>query len=306
MVQVASVMNGFDLSTAIDTFTELNDLKRITSAGRTGSVATRLFQDSWSALVGGTPTNQVAGWIAGRALAAARLGDLDRTVLADAGISGTEIDTVLLAAIEAVAGTLLAPIRGLLEANIAREPAEHNVCPAFVDALSQQPRAGITCPGKPRILLEPPENHAEHCLMVAIYGVVLAPSYDADPARVFLAALAHHFHNAGMPDSGFTGEELLGSHLQTVMAHYAGICLRQLPPALRDEVERARAILPDADTAEGRAFHAADVLDRVLQLNQYMRASALTPERMLGEMELVHAGPVKAFQDDVLRRARLL
>ena len=303
---VANVMTGFDLSTAIDPFTELNDLKRITSAGRFGSVATRLFREAWCALVGGTPAGQAAGWIAGRALAAARLGDLDRIVLADAGLSKTEIDAVLMAAIEAVAGTLLAPLRGLIEANLAREPAEPSVCPAFVEALAQQPRAGITCPGKPRILLEPPENHAEHCLMVAVYGVILAPSYDADPTRVFLAALTHHFHNAGMPDSGFTGEVLLGSHLGPVMSHYTGTCLRQLPPALRNEVERARAILPDADTADGRAFHAADVLDRVLQLNQYMRASALTPERMLGEMELVHAGPVKAFQDDVLRRAGLL
>ena len=109
-----------------------------------------------------------------------------------------------------------------------------------------------------------------------------------------------------MPDSGFTGEVLLGPHLQTVMAHFIDVCLRQLGPALRAEVERARAILPDAATPEGRAFHAADVLDRVLQLNQYSRAATLTPERMLGEMELVHAGPVKAFQDDVLRRAGLL
>lgn len=303
---VANVMTGSDLSLVIDPFTELNDLKRITSAGRAGSVATRLFRESWSALVGGTPADQVAGWIAGRAIAAARLGDLDRTMLADAGLSGTEIDVVLLDAIEAVAGPHLAPIRGLIEANLAREPVRQGPCPAFVDALSQQPRAGITCPGKPRILLEPPENHAEHCLMVAVYGVILAPGYDADPARIFLAALAHHFHNAGMPDSGFTGEVLLGPHLGTVMAHHTSLCLNQLPPTLRDEVEQARAILPDADTADGRAFHAADVLDRVLQLNQYMRASALSPERMLGEMELVHAGPVKTFQDDVLRQARLL
>lgn len=299
-------MSGFDLSLAVDAFVELNDLKRITSAGRTGSVATRLFQDAWSALIGGTRVDTVAGWITGRALAAARLGDIDATILMEAGVPEDEARTVLVSAADAVASALLAPIRQGVEDTITRFSADPSACPAFVAALSRQPRAGITCPGKPRILLEPPENHGEHCLMVAVYGVLLAPGYEADPGRVFLAALAHHFHNAGMPDSGFTGEVLLGEHLATVMAHHTMACLRQLPPALRGAVERARAILPDAETAEGRAFHAADVLDRVLQLNQYMRAAALTPERMLGEMELVHAGPVKGFQDDVLRRARLL
>ncbi|WP_204268457.1 hypothetical protein, partial [Escherichia coli] len=75
-----------------------------------------------------------------------------------------------------------------------REMAEGRV-PAFVAALAEQPRAGVTCPGKPRILFEPPENHAEHCLVVAVYGVVLSPFYRADPGTVFLAAMAHHFHN---------------------------------------------------------------------------------------------------------------
>ena len=71
-------------------------------------------------------------------------------------------------------------------------------------------------------------------------------------------------------------------------------------------MEAARSILPDAATPEGRAFHAADVLDRVLQVEQYRRAADLTRERFLGEMELVHAGPVKAFHDGVLRQAGLL
>lgn len=156
------------------------------------------------------------------------------------------------------------------------------------------------------MLLEPPENHAEHCLIAAVYAVLLAPNYKADPTRVFLAALAHHFHNAGMPDSGFTGEMLLGPHLETFVAHHVRACLEQLAFPLREHVEDARAILRDADSPEGRAFHAADVLDRVLQSLQYTRAATLTAEQMLGEMELVHAGPVKAFQDGVLREAGLL
>ena len=164
----------------------------------------------------------------------------------------------------------------------------------------------MTSPGKPRIILEPAESHAEHCLIVAVYGVLLAPFYGADSGRVFLAALAHHFHNVGLPDSGFTGEMLLGRHLGPVMAHFTDACLDELDPSLRGTVVDARVLLADATSPEGRAFHAADVLDRVLQTNQYLRAASLTPGRILDEMELVHAGPVKVFQDDVLRQAGLL
>ena len=143
-------------------------------------------------------------------------------------------------------------------------------------------------------------------MMVAVYGVLLAPLYGAERDLVFLAALAHHFHNAGLPDSGFAGEALLGPHLPALADHFTAACLAELPPSLRRDATRARSILADADTPEGRAFHAADAIDRVLQVNQYMRAASLTPAKVLGEMELVHDGPVKAFQDDVLRRVGLL
>ncbi|MBE7219743.1 MAG: hypothetical protein INR64_14820 [Caulobacteraceae bacterium] len=294
------------LTDLLDALVELNDLKRITSAGRTGSIATRLFQQAWSGLAGGAEPRQVAAWTTGRALAAARLGDLDEAVLVAAGVAPAEAQAIVQAAIDALGPVLDPAVRAFVAPGLGWQPPASVVAPPFVEALCAQPRAGITCPGKPRIMLEPPENHGEHCLMVAVYGVVLSTHYGADPTRVFLAALAHHFHNAGMPDSGFTGEVLLGPLLETVMAHHAAACLRQLAPSLRDVVEEARAVLPNDATAEGRAFHAADVLDRVLQLNQYMRAAALTPERMLGEMELVHAGPVKDFQDNVLRQAGLL
>ena len=299
-------MTRFDLRRGLGTFVEMNDLKRVYSAGRSGSIATRMFGEAWAALVAGMSAADVAGWITGRALAAARLGDIDLPVLVGAGVPAADARAILLQAAEAVGEAVMAPLRALIEANIKRHPSSGVTSPDFVVALAQQPRAGITCPGKPRILLEPPENHADHCLMVAVYGVVLAPAYEADPGLVFLAALSHHFHNARMPDSGFTGEMLLGRHLETLMIHHTNACLAQLAPDLRSAVVAARTILPNADTAEGRAFHAADVLDRVLQLNQYTQAASLTPERMLGEMELVHAGPVKGFQDDVLRQAGLL
>jgi hypothetical protein len=78
-----------------------------------------------------------------------------------------------------------------------------------------------------------------------------------------------------------------------------------LPPRLREEVQAARSILLDAATPEGRAFHAADVIDRVLQIAQHLRAASLTMERVLNEMHLVHEGPVKPFHDRVLREISL-
>jgi hypothetical protein len=217
-------------------------------------------------------------------LATARLGDLDSPTLRMLGLTHSESVAVLAGALAEV-GAPLTSSRGRGEELIARlRPALGRELPAaepppFVEALARQPRAGVTCPGRARIMLEPPENHAEHCLVVAVYGVLLAPAYGADPATVFLAGLAHHLHNAAMPDSGFTGEMLLGPHLEPVMAHAA--------------------------TPEGRAFHAADVADRVLQIAQHLKAATLTMDVVLDDMELVHDGPVKGFHDSVLRELGL-
>lgn len=286
---------------------ELNDLKRITASGRSGSIATRLFREAWGALKSDAPPAAVALRIAGRALAATRLADIDRDILSEAGLSPEAITAVLHAAIDAVGDPLPASLRQALKSGLDLQagPMDAAERPAFVEALAAQPRAGMTRPGTPRIVLEPPENHADHCLMVAVYGVVLAPLFRADQGLVFLAGLAHHLHNAAMPDAGFTGEMLLGAHLDAVIAHFTEAGLRQLAPQLRAVIEGARAVLPDASTPEGRAFHAADAIDRVLQIRQYGRAGALTASQMLDEMELVHAGPVKTFQDQVLREAGL-
>ena len=57
------------------------------------------------------------------------------------------------------------------------------------------------------------ENHAEHCWAVAVTGALLAPVYDADPTRVFLAGLAHHLANAWLPDAGDAADVALGDAL---------------------------------------------------------------------------------------------
>ena len=205
-----------------------------------------------------------------------------------------------------IAEPVVEPLRSALVGAIAvPPPPSPGALPRFVHQLEAQPRAGVTCPGRPRILLEPAENHAEHCLVVAVYGVILAPRYGADPAVVFLASLAHHLHNAGMPDAGFTGEMLLNHHLDTVMRHFVNDALAALDPPLRRLTVQARAVLADADTPEGRAFHAADVIDRVLEIGQHLRAASLTMDTVLGEMALVHDGPVKGFHDRVLAEMRI-
>ena len=285
---------------------ELGDLKRVRSAGRRGSIAERLFAQGWSSLVGGADPEDVMLSVTATALAAARLCDLDAAFLERAGLDERDAAGVLVAGFDAVTGEIDAGLRARLRSrlgNPGRLP--HGQPPGFVAQLAQQPRAGVTCPGKQRILLEPPENHAEHCLVVAVYGVLLSPFYRADPATVFLAALAHHLHNAAMPDAGFTGEMLLGDHLQPIVERMTAAALDELEPPLRETVRRARAILPDGATGEGRAFHAADSIDRVLQIAQHLRAASLTMDTVLGEMELVHAGPVKAFQDRVLTDMRI-
>ena len=296
----ASDMSGAPAA-LLTLFHELGDLKRVRSAGRRGSVAARLFREAWAALVRGEAVETVALRTTAASLSAARLGDLDRPALLGMGLSHPEAMAVLARAFDAVGGEIEPGLRERLRQHRGGWPrAGAAVVPRFVDSLEAQPRAGVTAPDRPRIVLEPPENHAEHCLIVAVYGVLVSPPYGADPAVVFLAALAHHLHNAQMPDSGFTGEMLLGDHLDAVIARCTAAALDELTAPLRELVEEARAILPNAATPEGRAFHAADVVDRVLQIAQHLRAASLTMDTVLGEMGLVHAGPVKGFHDRVL------
>jgi len=285
---------------------EIGDLKRIRSAGRLGSIATRLFRLAWAELTGGAAAADVAHRVTAQALAAARLGDLDRSLLVKAGLPTAEVDAILCRAVEEITVRIEEPLRSTLMDAIAVPSSDlGGAQPRFVALLEEQPRAGVTCPGRPRIVLQPAENHAEHCLVVAVYGVLLSPRYGADAAVVFLAALAHHLHNAGMPDAGFTGEMLLGDRLEAVMQHFTGDALASLGPDLRRRVVEARACLIDAETSEGRAFHAADVVDRVLEIAQHLRSTSLTMETVLGDMALVHDGPMKPFHDRVLAEMRL-
>lgn len=283
---------------------ELGDLKRIRDASSPDSLASRLFRDSWAALLAGQNVDQVAMIATADALAATRLGGVNAGVLTMAGLTPEQARSVLGNAFDEVAGPVdrrLAPLlRGVLG-----QVMRAGTAPDFAEALIRQPRAGATCPGKPRIVLEPPEGHGDHCLVVAVLGCVLAPRFGADPATVFLAGLAHHLHNAVLPDSGFAGEVLLGDHLVPILERLFARELATLPETLRFRTEQALATIPDASTADGRAFHAADVIDRVLQMRHYHQVSAFTVDQALDDMDLVHAGPVQAFHMLVLRDAGL-
>jgi 5'-deoxynucleotidase YfbR-like HD superfamily hydrolase len=278
---------------------EIGDLKRVRSAHADGSIAERLFSSAWARLAGGEDTGSVMRRITAATLVATRFADL-ADVLAPLGLGAPERAVMLGAALAEHAGTLPADVLAALAGDLGA-PAPAGEAPAFVAMLARQPRAGVTCPGRPRLLFEPPESHAEHCLAVAVIGVLLAPDHAASAETVFLAGLAHHLHNAAIPDAGFTGEMLLGAHLEPLMRTATDAALVTLDPDLRGRVTAALRILPDADTPEGRAFHAADTLDRVLQIDQHLRAGRTTLAYVLDDMQLVHAGPVKPFQDAVLR-----
>jgi len=282
---------------------ELCDLKRIRSAGRAGSIAERLFATSWAALADGRDEAEVARDTLRAALVATRLGDLDAASLAEAGVPRDAVRAIR----DRAAREAAAPLDTALRDWVAGGAEMHadTAPPPFVARMAAQPRAGATAPGRGRLVLEPAESHADHCALVAILGAVLAPAWQARPETVFLAALAHHLHNATLADAGFAGEVLLGEWLEPAFARATERALEELPPGLRARVAAARRILPDASTPEGRAFHAADTLDRVLQVEHHLRAAGTTMDFVLREMELVHAGPVKPFQDAVLARMGL-
>jgi len=292
------------LASLVPLAVELCGLKRVRDASSGDSLASRMFHRGWGALLAGQDPVAVAMQATADAVAAARLGGIDRDVLAAAGVAGDDAAAILARSFDEVAGPVEAGWCDQLRAQLG-QPYHSGPAPAFAEALIRQPRAGATCPGKPRIILEPPEGHGDHCLVVAVLSALLAPRYAADPAMAFLAGMAHHLHNAVLPDSGFAGEMLLGEHLTPVMQRLFARELATLPEPLRAATAAALAAIPDASTPVGQAFHAADVIDRVLQMRHYDQVAHFTIDQALDDMDLVHAGPTQAFHQAVLRDAGL-
>lgn len=295
------------LSVLTPTFDDIGSLKRVRRAGSAGSVATLLFLRAWGSLVEGRDPAHIAAETTALALVATRLGGIDGDVLAQAGLTRAECLRVLLRAFDHAAAAIDVAQRVLLRDALASAPAHapERAVPPFARALAEQPRAGATALGAPRLILEPPESHAEHCAAVAMYGVLAAPRYGADPATVFLLALAHHLHNARLPDAGFAGEELLGEYLEPIVASFTSEALRAIPATLAQRIVALRPLLREAESPEARAFHAADVIDRVLQVRHYARVAAFEVSHALDDLDLVHAGPLQSFHASVLAEAHL-
>ncbi|MBJ6145473.1 hypothetical protein [Hymenobacter sp. BT559] len=296
-----------ELAKVLPLLRELNDLKRVRVSGREGSLAEQLFGRAWGALVAGEASATVALRETARALIGVRLPGYDVALLGSLGLAETEANRVLQQALHD-AGQ---PLDADLVAQLAQETgAVADVVtghqPAFVAQLAQQPRAGATHPGRPRIMLWPPESHADHCAMVAIYAVLLSPYFGADPGEAFLTGLAHHLHNAALPDPGYAGDELLGSHLPGLMAQATQQAMHQLPASLQPVVTAALDRTRVVDEPAARAFHAADVFDRVLEMAWHDQSARFRLHQALDDLNIVHAGFTQQFHQQVLTAAGLL
>jgi hypothetical protein len=296
-----------ELAKVLPLLRELNDLKRVEVAGREGSLAEQLFGRAWSALVAGEALATVALRETARALIGVRLPGYDVALLNSLGMAETEANQVLQQALRDAGQPLDADlVTQLAQATSAPADSVAGRQPAFVAQLAQQPRAGATHPGRPRIMLWPPENHADHCAMVAVYAVLLSPYFGADPGEAFLTGLAHHLHNAALPDPGYAGDELLGSYLPGLMAQATQQAMQQLPTALQPVVTAALDRTCVVDVPAARAFHAADVFDRVLEMAWHDQSARFRLHQALDDLNIVHAGFTQQFHQQVLTAAGLL
>ena len=298
---------------------QLRDLKRVRDASSLRSLAERHFARAWARLAGGEDLEEVASSETAAAVAAVRLAGLDAATMWAHGLSDADAADVLGAAFDdnlppersGVAGPLDAGLHSRLRATLGPLPSGADE-PTFVADLIRQPRAGATHPGLPRLVLEPAESHADHCFAVAVFGVLLASRFGADPSAVFLTGLAHHLFNATLPDAGYAGDELIGAdRLATMMDAATERALGDLPDALAERVRQSLATTgqDQFETPEAQAFHAADVLDRVLEMEwhqtaaRFRLADALGRDTDAGQLDICHPGFYQSFQQDVLRRA---
>ncbi len=190
---------------------------------------------------------------------------------------------------------------------------ESNAEPAFVELLVRQPRAGRHASGpassrararrKPRrsLLGRHRDGRAARTAL-----------WDADPAEAFLTGLSHHLFNATLPDAGYAGDVLIGGDLiGRMMLHANDQQIATLPdhrrPLVRDSIDRTK---PNGfDEPAARAFHAADVLDRVGEMAWHERSArfrlidALGSDTRAGQLDICHRAFTKTFQHDVLTSA---
>ncbi|WP_434383638.1 HD domain-containing protein [Melittangium boletus] len=286
---------------------ELMDLKRVRTPDQPEGLAAHGFRRAWAALVSGVHPDTLALREAALALTGIRLGGIDLDVLSRAGMPHERAVKVLRRGLDAAAEPLDRELRERLHTALAGLPVPGALQPpAFVERLVRQPRAGPTRAHTPRVVLLPAESHADHCYVVAVASVLVSPLFGADPAIPFVAALSHHFFNVVLPDAGDYGDRLLGEDAAPLMARVTEDVLATLPEGLAALVREARKILPHTDSPEARAFHAADAMDRVLEMDAHARAAGFTLRQAMVDLELIHEGPMQAYENAVLTAAGLI
>lgn len=282
---------------------ELNDLKRLSSPNLgPNSLATWVFRRASAAISAGEPLR--ADLCCAATVGAARLGAITPEILRDSGLDQPACLEIWQRSIvvhenltEQMRDSLTAACAALNQCSLPAPPVEAD----WVNRLALAPRAGATCPGQPRLTLEPPENHGDHSLMVAVYGYLLADLFGADREDAWLIGLCHHFHNAYLPDAGFTGEMMLGNHLDQVLETLRARVITSLPDCYRARVIQLFREISEATTPLAMTFHAADTIDRVLQMEHYERVTQFRVRHALVDLNLVHEGPAQAFQFALLK-----
>ncbi len=279
----------------------MNGLKRVRPADAGGaSLVDIAFARSWSRLLAGDNAETVARSETACLVAATKLAALDGPTLVAHGVSSDDATSVLAAAVEAAGVPRLADA-----VDVSATPVAWRRLPSFVQRLVAQPRAGATHPTQPRLILEPAESHGDHCGMTGVYGVLLADHLDADAATVFLIGLAHHLFNASLPDIGFAGDRLLAQFdlAEPVTTAAFEKAYRQIADPLQSKVRAALAHTKRTDTPEARVFHAADVLDRTLEMAWHAESAGFELSDAIGRMNIVHEAPEQAWQRQVLEAA---
>jgi 5'-deoxynucleotidase YfbR-like HD superfamily hydrolase len=271
-------------------------------AGAEGSLAEQAFLEGWALLASGASPRQAACRLMQRALVDNQFAGLRMDELTSV-VGGETAASIIEAALSKSAEGSFEdhPLLGAAP----DLPDTAHTPPEFARLLARQPRAGATHPSAGRLFLYPPESHAEHCWGVAVYAVLLAPAFEADIGTVYLAAMGHHLHNAYLPDGGFAGEMLLEPHLSAVMDGFRQRALGEVPDALAEELVHAHGVISGAPSPEAKAFHAADVLDRVLDVGWRAEAAGFTLDIATRTYGLVHEGPHKDYHDKVLSAAAI-
>ncbi|MCP9236936.1 hypothetical protein [Lewinella sp. JB7] len=300
-------------------FAELQDLKRLAPAGVRYSLSDELFVGAWDDLLSGTAWDTVADRSSVRAVLYVLFPGVGAEFFRAAGLSATAVTEVCTGAFErtlsgrvpsATYRRLATQLPTILEefaGGGAREPAKFRkpTRPPCLQKLREQPRAGATHPDHPRLVLMPPESHADHCLLTAVYACLVADDYGAAPGEAFVCGLAHHLHNAFLPDCGWAGELALEPYLEQVIANCRSAALREFDPVLRDRLTDVLRHHESIATPVGKAISTGDVLDRVLDVKWRVRAASVSEQKVLGELDLVHPGPLKDFQTDLLTKTGL-